>query len=127
MPGAVLELQRGQPASIGARYLRERRERAAAGEKLDAWLRQVCAGIASDLCGSAAEFREREIVAGVSEEQGVPIMNWAFLVSRSALDEFAARIESINAEYAEQGLTLDLSGPWPPYSFCPPLEPGPSG
>lgn len=126
LPRAVLEGQRGQAASIGARYLQDRRDRAAAGETLDAWLREVCAGIARDLCGSASEFREREITAGVSKEQGVPIMNWAFLVSRSVLDEFAARIESINTEYAEQGLTLNRSGPWPPYTFCPPLEPEPS-
>ena len=119
--------QGGEPSSVGGRYLRERGARAAIGLTLDAWLRQASAGIVGALLVHAVEFRGREIVGRTPEEHGTPVANWAFLVSRRAVDEFAARIESINAEYAEQGLTLDLSGPWPPYSFCPPLGPGPSG
>lgn len=122
----TLAHQGGEPASVGARYLREQRIRVTIGRKLDAWLDEACAGILRALLEHAAEFRGREIVGGASEENGTPVANWAFLVARSAVDEFAARVESINTEYAWQGLTLKLSGPWPPYSFCPPLGPGPS-
>ena len=119
--------QGGEPPSVGARYLRERSARAAIGLTLDAWLRQASAGIVGALLVHAVEFRGREIVGGTPEEHGTPVGNWAFLVSRRAVNEFAARIESLNAEYAGQGLTLSRSGPWPPYSFCPPLGPGSSG
>lgn len=121
----ALERQGGEPSSVGARYLRERGARAAIGLALDTWLAQASAGIVRALLKHAAEFRERVIVGGASEGNGTPVANWAFLVARSAVDEFAARVESINAEYAGQGLTLELSGPWPPYTFCPPLGPQP--
>lgn len=120
---------RGAPGSTasGARYLEERASRAAAGRELDAWLRDVVGAITGELSACAAEFREREIPAWAAEDQGIPVVNWAFLVPRSARDALAARIGSINAVYADRGLTLHLSGPWPPYSFCPSLEPEPSG
>lgn len=121
----AFEHQGGEPSSVGARYLREQGIRATIGRKLDAWLDAACAGILGALREYAVEFREREIVSGASAETGTPVANWAFLVARSAVDEFAEVVESINAEYAGQGLTLNLSGPWPPYSFCPPLGPQP--
>ena len=113
-------------SSPGARYFEERRMRAAVGRELSAWLGEVRPGIAAALLDHAVEFRERDVVTGASEEDGAPILNWAFLVKRSALGAFVERVQEINAEHAERGLVLRVSGPWPPYSFCPPLELGPS-
>lgn len=127
--GLASTVLRGGPGSTasGARYLKERASRSAAGRELDAWLRNVVGAIAGELSACAAEFREREVLAGAAEDQGTPVLNWAFLVPRSGRGVLAARIESINAVYVDQGLELHLSGPWPPYSFCPPLEPEPPG
>jgi hypothetical protein len=50
------------------------------------------------------------------------VLNWAFLVPRKAVADFRTRIEQANAEHDRQGLVFQLSGPWPPYSFCPALE-----
>jgi CheY-like chemotaxis protein len=114
-------------ASAGAHYLRQRGARVAAGPKLDAWLSQACTAIVGDLLHHAAEFREREVLRGPSEADGSPVANWAFLVPRRGRDAFAGQVESINDDYVAQGLSLGLSGPWPPYSFCPRFEPEPSG
>ena len=109
--------------SPGARYFEERRLRAGIGRELDAWLKEVDAGIAGALLDHAVEFREREVVSGgAPDEAGARILNWAFLVPRSRVDDFRTRIQRINAEHGEDGLILDLSGPWPPYSFCPSLD-----
>lgn len=107
----------------GAHYLRQRSARVAIGTKLDAWLRQTCTAIVGDLRHHAAEFREREVLGGSTGADGCPVANWAFLVPRSGREAFAVRVESIDAERAEWGLRFALSGPWPPYSFCPSLEP----
>lgn len=109
-------------ASAGAHYLRQRSARAAIGAKLDAWLRRACTEIVRDLLRDAAEFREREVSGGSTEADGCPVANWAFLVPHSGREAFAARVESVDVERAEWGLRLALSGPWPPYSFCPSLE-----
>ncbi len=121
---AALARQEGvRPSSPGARYFEERRIRARIGQELGAWLKEAGAGIARALLDHAMEFREREVVSGgVPNEEGARILNWAFLVSRSCVDDFGARLQRINAEHAEHGLVLHLSGPWPPYSFCPSLD-----
>lgn len=108
-------------ASAGAHYLRQRSARAAIGAKLDAWLRRACMEIVGDLLQDAAEFREREVLGGSTEADGCPVANWAFLVPQRGREAFAARVESVDVERAEWGLGLALSGPWPPYSFCPSL------
>lgn len=120
---AALEPRGHSPTSSGTRYLQERRARVGIGRELDARLRDVSGRIASTLLDCAAEFREREVVAGAPDDQEVAILNWAFLVPRSALDAFMACIASTNVEHAELGLTLTARGPWPPYGFCPSLEP----
>ncbi len=114
-------------SSPGARYFEERRIQAGIDRELSAWLNEVSAGIARALLDHAVEFRERRIVTGgAPDEEGTRVLNWAFLVSRRSVGDFGAQIRRINAEHAEHGLVLDLSGPWPPYSFCPSLEPKPS-
>lgn len=121
---AALARQEGvRSSSPGRRYIEERKIQAGVGQELDTWLKEVSAGIARALLDHAVEFREREVVSGgAPDEAGARILNWAFLVSRSRVDNFNARLQRINAEHAEHGLVLDLSGPWPPYSFCPSLD-----
>ncbi len=110
-------------SSPGARYFEERRIQAGTDRELGAWLNEVSAGIARTLLAHAVEFRERRVVTGgAPDEEGTRILNWAFLVSQRSVDDFGAQIRRINTEHAEQGLVLDLSGPWPPYSFSPSLE-----
>ena len=114
-------------SSPGRRYFEERRIQAGIGQELDAWLKEVSAGIARALLEHAVELREREVVSGgAPDEAGARILNWAFLVPRGSVGDFEARVQRISAEHALHGLVLDLSGPWPPYSFCPSLEPEPA-
>lgn len=116
----------GLSASPGTRYFEEQRIRAGISQDLDAWLKEAGAGIAKALLDCAAELRERPVVSeGAPPEDAARILNWAFLVPRSRADDFRARIQRINDEHGGLGLVLDLSGPWPPYSFCPHLEPEP--
>ena len=110
-------------SSPGARYLEERRIQAESCQEIDAWLKEVSAKIANALLEHAAEFRIRDVVSGQApDEEGVSILNWAFLVHRHHLDDFREQLRWVNAQQFNYGLVLTLSGPWPPYSFCPPLE-----
>lgn len=110
------------PSSPGARYLAEQRIRAGVGQELNAWLQGARERVADELRTHAVEFRERAIVSAASPGEEAPVLNWAFLVPRKTLADFTARIHHINASYSDQGLVLSLSGPWPPYSFCPSFE-----
>lgn len=122
-PLVAAALARGaRSASPGVRYLEERRIRTNIGQELNTWLEGVCERIAQLLLQRAAEFRERPVGPKVSDDEGSPVLNWAFLVASERVGEFHACIDEINAAHAEQGLVLACSGPWPPYSFCPALD-----
>ncbi len=49
--------------------------------------------------------------------------NAAFLLSRLQLGAFQAAAEQLRREFAPDGLIVEVTGPWPPYHFCPSFEP----
>lgn len=85
------------------RHLRDRDERRARG-------RDTAVAIRDDLAASAADVTDR---AG-----GDAIVDAAVLVDHSAEDGFLRRAAEHAARAADAGLTLDVTGPWPPYSFA---------
>ena len=116
---------RGQeiPISPGALYLKERQMRAFCKDAVNRSVEEICkstgvelASIASDL--SVRKPLAREALGGEKEM----IVNWAFLVSRDMTADFRACVRSANEECRVPGLVFEVSGPWPPYSFCPCLE-----
>ena len=118
---AVALARRAGPATPGARYLEERRIRASIGQELNAWLQTLCERVVGQLREHAVEFRERAIGPKVADEEGIPILNVAFLVPCGSVGDFRACVQRITTTHAEHGLVLDSSGPWPSYSFCPSL------
>lgn len=46
------------------------------------------------------------------------VLNAAYLVDRSRRDQFQAEAGKVKRKYENQGVTVHLSGPWAPYSFC---------
>ncbi len=107
----------------GKRYFEEQRLRAVCDLELPRWLLKVCLEVWSSLRGYAAEVRERRPFS--REASGSPkdmVLNWAFLVPGQDVPAFKARIHEADARYADWGLELESSGPWPPYSFTPTLE-----
>jgi hypothetical protein len=114
--------------SPGKRYFEEQRLKAAADRDMARWLQEVGREIWTGLRTCAAEVRERPLLSreATGRDQDM-VWNWALLVPAAALPDFRARIGAANARYANDGLVLEYSGPWPPYSFTPALglEPGP--
>ena len=49
------------------------------------------------------------------------VLNLACLVLREAVQPFLAEVRRWNEVWADQGLRLVASGPWPPYNFSPRL------
>jgi hypothetical protein len=107
----------------GKRYFEEQRLRAAGDQELQRWLQQVCREVWTSLQNYAAEVQARRLLSRetTGSDQDM-VWNWALLVPRQAVGGFQARIQDVNAQYASRGLRLDVTGPWPPYSFCPALD-----
>jgi hypothetical protein len=113
--------------SPGTRYFQEQRLRAGSDQELKLWLQEVSRELWTGLRGYAAEVRERRLFSReVTGSRQDMILNWAFLVPEQAFAGFQARIREAAAQYAGSGLTIECTGPWPPYSFTPALdlEPG---
>jgi len=53
-------------------------------------------------------------VTGREEEL---FLNAAFLVAGNSHRSFRHTVENFNTEFGSQGIFLEVSGPWPPYSF----------
>ena len=113
------------PLSPGLRYVREKRAQAAAEKELHRWVADCCDIAALEMREYATDSRQRKIlddrIAGDSRET---LLNLAALVRRDRAQDLMARAQEVNAARAAQGLSFVLTGPWPPYSFCPPLEMG---
>jgi hypothetical protein len=117
--------ERAPAASPGARYFEEKRIQAKWEREFNLRLREFCRRAAAALAEHAGSFRERKLPAPVEAETDAEVvLNWAFRVSPAALDEFRGRLARLNGGEAFSGLTLTLSGPWPPYSFVPHLSVG---
>jgi len=119
----MLSREEGRLASLspGKRYLGEQRIRSGVDRELKSWLKGVIKGIGDDLCRHSSEFCERKMVFFDSEGMDM-VLNWAFWVAREDADDFRARVDRANEKNDRQGLLLQLSGPWPPYSFLPSLD-----
>ena len=108
------------PSSPGARYFHERHLHLQADKKArQGWpaaAEQVENELKDHAHKSCALRLQPRNVSGRREEM---ILNCAFLLRRENITDFQAHVESFDADYREQGITVELSGPWPPYSFCP--------
>jgi hypothetical protein len=107
----------------GKRYFAEQRLRAAGDRELSRWLKEVGPRLWADFRHYAAGIQERRLLSrettGIGQDM---VWNWALLIPSPAVSGFKARIQEVNALYADRGLSLEVTGPWPPYSFCPALD-----
>jgi hypothetical protein len=110
-------------SSPGLAYLQEQQLRLWVRQELDQRLVSACHALEEELTPLASEMCARQVLSpqltGTDQEV---ITNWAFLVPQRAVAEFQGRFERVNASQALPGLAFGLSGPWPPYSFCPALD-----
>jgi len=112
----------GALAPPGARYLADRRAHLAVRERLRPWCRTVAEQVAAQLDAGAEAARPVKLRAwGSSGQAGQVVLHRAFLLPRESVPAFLAHVERVGLDYAEQGLALGTSGPWPPYTFAPAL------
>ena len=77
------------------------------GEEAYGWLR------VHSVRSTLNKFLSRN-VTGREEEL---FFNGAFLVAKGSHGAFRHTVEKLNGEFGAQGIFLEVSGPWPPYSF----------
>lgn len=111
------------PAKDGMSYLlgirqrqvekeqRRQRRATASSEALEPLASQSRATRELPVADNGALIGNREVLA-----------NHALLITRSLLEPFQTSVEQAKQSLGEIGIHLELTGPWPPYSFRPRLE-----
>ena len=121
----LAECRRQLPEAPGARYFQQKRLDAKAEEAMRPWRRGVVDQVRALLAPHAVDACPlRPQPKNLTGRDAEMIFNAAYLLRRRDIDTFRERVATVSAAYAEQGLALEVSGPWPPYNFCPPLREG---
>ncbi len=114
----------GVQQSTGKNYLHNKRSQAVSRETRRQKLRDACEQAAAELKEQANAFQERRVwKGGQAEGQPELILNWAFLLPPDQEAAFRQNVAKLDEQHRPLGLSLVISGPWPPYSFAPSLGP----
>jgi hypothetical protein len=112
-----VELEESSPGQ--AYLLRKKRDLAIKGG-LDAVVAQITEAVFQGLLAHAVKgVRARALRVENGEERGEMVLNAAFLIPKREVESFLGCVKQTEEKYRGQRLTLSVTGPWPPYNFCP--------
>ena len=106
-------------AESGSDYLRRRQEEQLAGKDADAFVIDCARTSHAHLAEAALDARSNRPQA--PELSGRPqrmILNGAYLVERGDT-KLETALRELEEGFGAQGVTYELTGPWPPYNFVP--------
>jgi hypothetical protein len=108
--------------SPGRAYLRRRRRQRDLRD--DTWQRaaRLCER-ADEVLGGLARAREQHQPqsAALTEAPGENVMNTAYLVDEERVEAFLVAVRDLGSQACE-GVRIEVSGPWVPYSFASPCS-----
>ena len=110
-------------ARTGTGYLAEKKLQLEDRRKLRATLHQTVQTVEQRLSAKAERYcRLRTLTGELTGHSEDMVFNAAFLLPAATRESWLEMIERVRQDICETGLLLELSGPWPPYHFCPNLE-----
>ena len=116
--------QSAAAASPGQRYLLERKLDAERKKELHGIGATIAREISATLRPFAVEAAETRVSTRTlrAEAEGTLILDIAFLVEPSRLEDFRRMLTDIVAQHGGRGFRFDFTGPWPPYHFVQPRD-----
>jgi hypothetical protein len=112
-PAPVASTPVEKPAS-GRAFLEARRDRKNARQARSTGAAEIALSAHRELLALAADGMVRPPAAVTSP----PLLDAVYLVDRSRLARFQAAAEELAARLGQAGCTVELTGPWPGYSFA---------
>ncbi len=123
----TFERQQRAGAPDGAAYLRAKRLAAEAEALAEDQALQRVEELIEQLGETAADAVERRATRFDEDPDAWLITHVALLVRRDDQAEFDRRLDAAAEQLDQQGIRLEVTGPWAPYSFCPELSVAPDG
>ena len=110
-------------ASAGTQYLAAKRRQTEQRRERHAATRRELHELEETLRPLADSWRQLGLLpATLTGRTEMMVFNGAYLVPRAGRDRFHAVCENLRGGYRAQGLLVEVTGPWPPYHFCPALQ-----
>ncbi len=109
----------------GTRYFQERRLREDARKQARHLSHALAEQVGETLSGWVTEALPLSLRHADTSGREM-VLHLACLVTRAAVADVLARSQEMMRADGEALLTLEPSGPWPPFHFCPSLGGGPS-
>ena len=111
-------------ARMGTDYLTRKKVELESRRELRVALHQTIQAVQQRLSVKAEHCRRIRTLPGeLTGRAAEMVFNAAFLVPSSAQNSWLETIRRVREDVCGKGLLLEVSGPWPPYHFCPSLEP----
>jgi hypothetical protein len=103
----------------GQAYLLGKKRDLAIKDELNSIVLKITEELFQGLLANAVKGVENKPLKLEDDEKGEMILNAAFLVRKSDLRSFDEKVKETEEEYRNRGLAFSVTGPWPPYNFCP--------
>ena len=106
-------------ASVGQRYLLERKLETEKKTEMRVVTRQIVDEIVDALSRSALSVNRSPIPKAPTADgsRGTMVLNAAYLIAPAALEAFQRTLTALVDRHGTHGFRFDFTGPWPPYHF----------
>jgi hypothetical protein len=107
--------------SPGRDYLRRKKAELCKRRELEAWVEREVRSVESRLSDQADRCcRVRALPSQLTGRPEKMVFNAAFLLPEAVKDAWLQTVRRVDEAVRGKGLLLEVTGPWPPYHFCPP-------
>lgn len=108
-------------AGTGSAYLARKRLLPQAQGRADEWCLQRADELLEALGETIIEASERPLASARRDDARDVVSHDAVLVHKDDLASFEAALDAVASALEAHGVDIELTGPWPVFSFCPAL------
>ena len=107
--------------SPGRDYLRRKKAELCKRRELETWVERELQTVQSQLSNQADRCcRVRPLSSQLTGRPEKMVFHAAFLLPEAIKDAWLETVRRVDECIRGKGLLLEVTGPWPPYHFCPP-------
>ncbi len=108
---------------LGTRYLADQGRQVERRRQREALVGQAAAAVEARLKDIAEACRRlRPLAKAFTNRPQTMVWNAAFLLARPAVGTFRTVCGQLRGQLAPEGLSVETTGPWPAYHFCPSFD-----
>ena len=105
--------------SPGQAYVLRKKRDSCVAELVSTWIEEVADEVLDTLAAMAVETRLRSLLSGAATgRHEAMVVNVALLVDTAGCPALHTAVSELDEHLRTEGFALELTGPWPAYSFC---------